>query len=371
MLGHEKIDLNKLTQPEIIKLKRRKKFLCVVCKKPVILRNGEKKRAHFAHQKEGISTSQHESAAHILVKHTMVKWLKNQNIEAKIEKRFSAIERIADVYFEYKGAKYIMEIQRSSMSNLELKERIRDYQSIGAAVLWIFIGDIIKKEHTVRLPPVMLGRGLSRIFHFCIQSANFQIFDSPIFVTTRDIYTKPICRQLNGFQIADLLSESSFEGLMHCSQSWLEIKRKFRRYGWFHATKSEKKLLEQCLIRGFNLSLLPTEIGWPVAGNAINKHLFIWQSYVLLTMMKHFNIGDIFSLDRLVKLLKIEYQVIMRDGAYDQVNKYLKWLLMFGIVKENNGDFEYIKLPKVEINMEAYLSRDKRFVDTVAKLWKV
>ena len=368
VLGNKLIDLEKLTKPEIMQLNQRQDFFCEKCKKPVILKNGTRKRAHFSHMKDGLFVGSPESADHILVKHSMARWLRSQGIEAIIERRFSVIDRIADVYFEYKGFKYVLEIQKSSMSDAEFKQRILDYQVVGVTVLWIFLGDVVQEKNTFKLPAVMLGRGLDRFFHFCVKTAKLRVFEVPVFVTTRSVYAKPVCGRLDKFRVADLVDGRG--SLMHFDESWFEIKKDFRQRGWFYATKTEKKLLEQCLMRGFNLSLLPSEIGWPVDGDAMGVHLFVWQAYVLLTLMKHFRLGDIFMLDHLVRLLRIEYQVVVNDGRRKQVMSYLKWLVMFGIIKEEQGYFEYIKLPKIGIGMEEKISQDKKFVGVAVKLWR-
>jgi hypothetical protein len=224
----------------------------------------------------------------------------------------------------------------------------------------------VEKENTFSLPSVMLGRELKRLFHFCVKTAQLRIFEAPVYVSTQEIYARSVCDRLSGFRIDDLLRES--RALMYLTQSWVGVKKQFRMRGWYYATKSEKKLLEQCLIRGFNLSLLPTEVGWPVAGNALKKHLFVWQSYVLLTLMKHFNVGDVFTLAQLFRLLNTEYQVALCDGERKQVSGYLKWLVMFGIIKKQQAYFEYVKLPEINRNMEVQLSQDKKFVQIVAKL---
>jgi len=367
MLGNEVIDLERLTASEIIHLKRRRGFFCVTCRRPVIFKNGTRKKAHFSHVNEGLSVSNPESAEHILVKHSLAKWLKSHGIDVTVERRFSATPRIADVYFEYKNSKYVLEIQKSSISDSEFKQRVLDYRSVDATVLWIFLGDVETKENTFELPSVMIGRGLGRLFHFCVKTAKLWIIDAPVFVTTRTVYARPVCRRLSGFRVDDLIAGS--RGLMRFDESWLALKEHFRKHGWFYATKSEKKLLEQCLMRGFNLSLLPTEVGWPVDGDAMGKHLFVWQSYVLLTLIKHFNLGDVFAPNHLFRFLTIEYQVSVCDGKRMQVAVYLKWLVMFGIVRERGRYYEYVKLPNISANMDEQLRRDKKFVEIAANLW--
>lgn len=369
LLANELIDLEKLTKSEMMRLNGKKGFYCTKCKKSMVFKNGERKKAHFAHEKKGLTLGQSESAAHMFTKHAMAKWLRNQGIDAKVEERFVNIDRIADVYFKYKKSKYVLEIQKSPMSDLEFKQRNLDYQSLGVVVLWIFLGNVTKKENILRLPSVMLRRELERYLHFCVKTAKLRILEAPIFVSTRDVYAKSIYRNLNGFRVDDLLMES--RGLVHFDDSWLEIKNHFRISGWFYVTKSEKKLLEQCLIRGFNLSLLPSEVGWPVVGDAWGTHLFVWQSYVLLTLMKHFHSGDFFTLDHLMRLLEIEYKVMIHQGLHKPIISYLKWLVMFGIIKRKQKYFEYIKLPRINLSMEKQRNQDKIFVEIVAKLWQV
>ena len=232
-----------------------------------------------------------------------------------------------------------------------------------------FLGDVGKLKYTFRLPPVMLGRGLDRLFHFCVKTAQLQIFEMPVFVTTRDVYAQTVCKRLAGFRVEDLVGK--YDGLVHYDAMWLGIKAHFRMRGWHYATKSERKLLEQCLMRGFNLSLLPTEIGWPVAGDAFRKSLFVWQSYVLLTVMKHFKVGDVFSLKHLIKLMEIEYQFVGCDGTCKQIAAYLKWLTLFGVTRVRGRHFEYVKMPEISVSMETCLQRDKKFVNVAAKLWQV
>jgi len=367
MLGDVVIDLDRFTESEISQLQRRNDYICVTCKMPVIFKNGTRKRAHFSHVNEGISVSNPESAEHILVKHCIAKWLKGQGINAIVERRFPIIDRIADVYFEYKDAKYVVEIQKSPMSDSEFKQRVLDYKSIDATVLWVFLGEVEKKGNTYKLPAVMIGRGLGRLFHFCVKTAKLNIFADPVFVSTRKVFAKPASGSLCDFCVVDLLCDN--RGVVYFDKSWFVVKEYFRKQGWYYVTKSEKKLLEQCLIRGFNLSLLPTEVGWPVDGDAMGKHLFVWQAYVVLVVMKHFNVGDVFSINHMFRLLKVEYQVVQCARVKKQVLSYLKWLVMFGVIKEDRGYITYVKVPKICANTENQLRLDRKFIEVVANLW--
>lgn len=368
MLENVLVDLDTLTNLEIMSLNRRQNFSCVKCKKPVIFKNGSQKMAHFAHEKNGVTTGQPESAEHILVKHSLARWLELQDYPSMLEQRFPEIDRIADVYFEFKNQPYVVEIQKSPISDIEYQQRIVDYQKINVTVLWIFLGDVVKKENVYQLPPVMRGRSSDRLFHFCIRTAKLTIFEMPVFVTNSKIYARIVSKSLGSLQVNNIIEPVN--GSIFFDDSWLDVKLKFRERDWYYAGKSERKLIEQCLLRGFNLALLPTEIGWPVTGNAIKKMLFIWQSYVLVTLLKHFNVGNKFTTARLMKLVDLEFKVPITTCTRHQVENYLEWLVMFGILAKRGRSFEYIKSPKISSSMEKNRNRDERFVNAVAKLWK-
>ena len=368
MLENVLVDLDIMTRPEIMNLSGRRNFSCVKCDKPVIFKNGTRKRPHFAHEKNGIGIGQPESAAHILVKHSLARWLERQGCPSVVEKRFPEIDRIADVYFEYKNRPYVLEIQKSPISDTEYQQRIADYQKIDVTVLWIFLGMVTKKKNTYKLPPVMLGRDSDRLFHFCIKTAQLTIFDEIIFITNGKIYARATSKSLGSLQVENLVVDSN-QGLFF-EDSWLDIKRAFRERGWYHAGKSERKLIEQCLLRGFNLALLPTEVGWPVGGNAIKKSVFIWQAYVLVTIIKHISINEKFNITQLMNLLDFEFKIANARETRRQVKKYLKWLVMFGNLVKRGSSFQYVKAPNISGSMEENLSRDGQFVNVVAKLWK-
>jgi competence CoiA-like predicted nuclease len=360
LLGDVLIDLERLTKSEIMNINRNQNFVCERCHKPVVFKHGTRKKAHFAHVKAGIGATNPESAAHRLVKEVMARWLRNQRIHATVEHSFPAIDRIADVYFEYQGYGYVFEIQKSSMSEIEFKKRIFDYRQVGIEIIWIFLGEVKKQEYTYCLPPVMQGRPVTRLIHFCRLRANLTIFENPVYLTTKEIYSRVTCRRLRDFRVQDLLEKKPLS--IYINEQWLDVKWNFRRRGWFFASKSEKKLIEQCLLRGFNLAGVPPEVGWPVPGNGINKHLFVWQTYVLVGIMKFLKIGDVFSVHDVMVILQREYQM-RRDGSAMQIKMYLLWLVKLEILRLSNGYFEYVSKPRVISSMEACLNRDELLVE--------
>ena len=360
LLNDVVIDLERLTKFEITDINRNQNFVCERCYKPVVFKRGTRKRAHFAHVKAGMAATSSESVAHKLVKEIMARWLRNQGIHATVEHPFPVVSRIADVYFKYNSTGYVFEIQKSSISESEFKQRIFDYERLGIEIIWIFLGEVKKQENTYHLPSVMQGRSADKLIHFCAKQAILTIFENPVYISAKEIYCQKVSKRLKYFDASDLLDGKRIDA--YIDNGWLDVKRNFRRRGWFFLSKSERKLAEQCLLRGFNLAQVPPEVGWPVAGNGINKHLFIWQAYVVVCIMKFFDIGGVFGVRDMMDFLQREYQMKWISGASMQIKLYLMWLVNLGMIKYEYGYFEYIRKPKLSLSMEACLKQDAALV---------
>jgi len=357
LLGEELIDLSRLTRDEITKIDRKERYVCVTCQKEVAFKNGTRKRAHFAHLKEGERQWQPESAAHRLVKESLARWLRELCIPVDVERRFVEIDRIADVYFEFQGRKYVFEVQKSPMSDLEFQKRIDDYAEIGITVVWIFLGVVTKKKKCYRLPAVMHGRTLDTFIHFCTKTVRLTVFGHPVFLSTSAIYCQAISKRLVDVKLENLLSPAKKRVWM--DESWVEVKEQFRRKGWARSSRSEMKLVEQCLLRGFNLAMAPPVVGWPVPGAALRKPLFIWQMYVVMVLLKHFRVGDVFKTQDVVRFLVGEYGMFEQKGVAWQVEAYLKWLVRFNVLVRRSDGFEYRKEPETFKAMESCLAGDR------------
>ncbi|MCL2559626.1 MAG: hypothetical protein FWE07_03995 [Turicibacter sp.] len=356
LVGQSLVDLTKLTRFEIMRINRHQNFTCERCSKPLVFKHGTRKKAHFSHVQSGIKIINPESAVHRLAKETMAKWLHEQGIKASVERRFPSIDRIADVYFEYEEMGYVFEVQRSVMSETEFNKRNADYRQLGIEVIWVFLGELKQYEGSYRLPPVMQGRAATRLIHFCTKTTHVTLFEDPVYVSSKELYGKVTCAKLKNYGMQDVLGRNS--GQSGVTKQWLEVKRHFRRRGWYFASKSEKKLVEQCLLRGFNLAQVPVEVGWPVSGNGIRKHLFVWQSYIFLGIIKFFKVGDVFSVQDVTGILKMEYGIKERKGTRMQVKKYLLWLVRLKMLGYNNAYFEYRLAPDLTLSMDACLKID-------------
>ena len=113
---------------------KQKDYICPECQGKVRLRRGLYKQPHFFHLKKNTRCLQHhKSLPHLQAQMKILSLLPLG--QATMEKPFPAIGRIADVAWEEK--QIIFEVQYSTISSEEVKERNQDYAKLGYQVVWI------------------------------------------------------------------------------------------------------------------------------------------------------------------------------------------------------------------------------------------
>lgn len=117
----------------ILSLDAKKKitYICPECEGPVRLRSGRDVQPHFFHKKKHLCRHDAKGLDHLQVQLRLHKELP----EALLEERFPQLGRVADICSH--SLKLVIEIQCSSLSLSEIKERTQDYESLGYTVIWI------------------------------------------------------------------------------------------------------------------------------------------------------------------------------------------------------------------------------------------
>lgn len=112
----------------------KKNYKCLECESIVRARKGNFRKAHFYHLNAKTACSlQGKSLTHLAIQHYLFDLLPDGEVE--LEKRFSSINRIADVVWLKHNL--IFEVQCSFIDEQEVLSRNRDYASIGYEVIWI------------------------------------------------------------------------------------------------------------------------------------------------------------------------------------------------------------------------------------------
>lgn len=124
-------------------------LLCRLCGHGMHVRAGVTRRPHFAHdpgEREDCLYSlereyQNESDEHIEGKRTVADYLSRQALYEgaviEFEKPFLDVGRIGDVVVTFpSGSIEVHEVQLCSTNPREIHERTKDYQQVGADVIW-------------------------------------------------------------------------------------------------------------------------------------------------------------------------------------------------------------------------------------------
>jgi len=352
------VDLRTCSAQELKVLKQEQDYFCVYCKKPMYIKSGPKRKAHFAHVTScEFLGSEPESEAHYQAKKMLAQWLQEQGIQVEMEYGFSKIKRIADLYFVWDTKQYVIEIQKSSLSGQVFQQRTQDYESLNITILWVFIGELAEKRQTFILNSVMTLNQEFPLIYLNVDAKKLWRFDQIIWISTKEIYARSQIDQLENLRFSQLLVFNQ-QTDMKTSETWFEIKAEFRQRRWQAYMKQERALCQICNKYGINLALLPAEVGWPVTGKGFGKALFIWQAYILMIIVLSYQVGDSFTLQDLIKKLKTYYGLAVTSKSLLQLKDYLKILVNFRILIYEYSYYEYKKKPSFYGRLEQVLSDD-------------
>ena len=364
VLGDVVIDLRKYSGEKIRCLKQNVEtgFSCPYCSGELVLKAGTKNKAHFSHMSVcKYVFYERESEEHLQTKMLFANWLASLNIDACVEYQFPEIKRIADVYFEYKGEKYVFEIQKSSLSEREFCERTVGYQSLAITPIWIFLGDVRAKEHATVLASVMTGKKQKKLLHFDLVKKHVTFFEDIVWLTNKEVVATMIQRKLKGISLEDMIQPTNLTDSA-MSKKWRAVKKKFRERGWFYFSKAERSLSIVCARKGVNVALLPAEVGWPVLGRGFKKPLFVWQAYIFMSIVTEFSSGDFFTSGDIVRLLRRNFSCNTNSHSLPQLKAYLGWLVRFGILEFNENCYEVVHIPVFSSNVESLIRCDNELI---------
>lgn len=357
--NEELIDLTNVSSNQISELKLINNFSCPYCGAPVILKQGSKRRPHFAHLTPcNYALHESESELHLRCKNMLAQWLEDCGAkEIQMEYRLPDGKRIADLFFKWSGKSYALEVQKSMMSPEVFKQRNQDYQRAEIEVVWIFIGDLTLLKRTYRLDRVMRLQKDKPFIHLNGKSKQVTFLRQIVWINQREIDATKEVFPLDKVTLQQLLAIPEEVPVRHIEE-WIAFKKDFRCYKFANYQRKEYKLLRLCAPFLINLSLLPSVVGWPIEGEVYVKPLFIWQAYVVLCIMSEYEEQDVFTICDIRKKLKGSYR--LKEGVHvaPGLKRYLDLLVYFGMLRKQFGYYEYVKRPRLFSQLEPYFIED-------------
>ncbi|SDL97979.1 competence protein CoiA [Sediminibacillus halophilus] len=365
------------------RMRAQQRFYCPVCGERVIVKAGRTMIAHFSHSPNS-SCADHkgEGEYHERGKLHLFQWLRNQGLDATLEKYLPEIGRRPDVLLRLGKKVIALEFQCAALDREELYKRTEDYRKLAIEPLWILGGNRLKRTGARKIRLTSMDRSfLTRYNHSSSLLMNFYCPNTGQFCLFRQIQSAG-----NGNFYGDLhflpLRHTQFRLLLQdmkqfqpfLLESWLQEKQKFRTKppskwtGRLH--QSWRQWLYQ---KGYHQSLLPSYIYLPVIGQyRMKTPPWDWQSRLFLEYLMNLPFQRTVSLAPCYRLLKAEInpssEFPLINSPHDPIREYLtllESLHMITLVSDRQLKKQTpITFPE---NVEQALSDDRRIIQALQK----
>ncbi|MGA9286927.1 MAG: competence protein CoiA family protein, partial [Anaerobacillus sp.] len=176
-LADHKGELNDLR-----KLRNKSEYFCPVCGLKMMMKLGEKRIWHFAHQGTAFCNErwEPESNYHLTGKLQLYEWIKKDHSDVKVECYLPVSRQRPDLLLP--SSSIAIEYQCSLINNNLLKQRTSDYQHLGLDVYWILGAKRLKinyhQIHSIRemeWAAVSIRKGSPILFYYCPEEKKFAL----------------------------------------------------------------------------------------------------------------------------------------------------------------------------------------------------
>ncbi|MEK4384890.1 competence protein CoiA family protein [Solibacillus sp. FSL W7-1464] len=281
----------KLLPGELQRLKKQQSFYCPQCKERLLLKAGQIKIPHFAHQKNSDCDSlfsEGESAAHLLGKQHLFQLFTNLQVSPVLEPFLPQLQQRPDLLITVKDLQYAIEFQCSPIVPSSFQQRTTGYLNANITPVWIL--------HT---PEKFKLTGIAKISINHTNGQFIQQYKKQKFLITYDVESKtfyyisnlihlhklqyfavvkslPLSQQRFPFLIPDKVSKPQFHLL-------LKKYRKYREHYIHPRLLLSKKGVNDRFFRAIyelrlTLTNLPAFLGIPVHNtHAFNRFCIEWQ----------------------------------------------------------------------------------------------
>ena len=292
----------------LMSLRSIEEFVCPICRERVLLKLGDQRIFHFAH-KQGTQCREffeNESYEHLEGKRQLFQWLVKQNIPSELEYYDRNIHQRPDIMFKFKGQKFALEYQCSSLPDKVFRKRTIAYLENGYTPFWVLSSSHLHQKrknlitlsnfHYSFLRPASSGR--LYIPAYSSEKQLFQLVESISPISIKNSFAHISSLSIQTIELDSVLEPNHEHP--PTQESW---NREMERYifNWaLHPSAEQRPFLQEVYNQGLNLFLLPPEIGLPVAHSAlIQTPPFIWQIYLFVDALANKNPQDLISLEEI------------------------------------------------------------------------
>ncbi len=342
------------SKQQLLQLRKQEDFFCPICKQPVQLKLGEKKRYHFAHYRrdECLEDLENESAYHMDGKIKLYKWLQRQGISVQLEAYLPNIKQRPDLLFTYKEKSIAIEYQCSTISSSLFQKRTESYQKANVHVIWILGGKCLKrkKSHTFHITPFqelfITNHHHYELLSYCPITNTFLKLGSTMYSFSAQTAISHLhTYSTQNFTLPMLFREESTL-IYSIHREWCIKKKKWRMYLPSVYDKQVQFFLQK--MYEAEIKYFPAEVGVPTPSSfALRTSPILWQGSLFLSILHPMKIDECCTIASLCNymnklfhqgLLSFRQLLFYQDEEYSFVIKeYMEFLVLgncFQIIEE-------------------------------------
>lgn len=309
----ELVTLASLTKEEIEQIRKQEQFFCPECHDLVIVRAGPHVTPHFAHYHTSHCTfsTNGETDDHRNAKLLLYQWLRDQQINAKLEFFIPEINQRPDIFFSYKQKLFVFEFQYSLTDLTSIQKRNEGYRKNGIIPIWFLDIRLLKSLSTnvLQLNDWTL-QFMHQFSHQLPTTLYFYDVNNNCLTTITDIHLINRRRAIASFtekKLSQLTFRKIFSNKRLDKQAlfkvWHKEKRNFRLAA-YQVYGKELKWRKWLYQRRQFIDYLPSIIHLPIP----NQHFFnvppwYWQSHFIIDFLDPIPIGQNISLTQMKRFL--------------------------------------------------------------------
>ncbi|MEK4522840.1 MULTISPECIES: competence protein CoiA family protein [unclassified Psychrobacillus] len=276
-----------------LKMMRQNVYNCAECKETLILKVGNIKIPHFAHQHNTVcaqSFSEGESEDHLRGKIQLYDFLQSKKVPCNLEPFILDIKQRPDILIFTDNIKVALEYQCSKIPTSIIRKRNKGYMQVHIKPLWVLktpnpldfplqqIGSMkISAFQTELLYHSMNGKVL---ITYCPQTKSFSYISNLLYLYSNHFIVKinrlPITMQTWPLAMVKTITEHEFQTYLKLYQD--KRMKRLKNLYLYNRKGIQSSFLQVCYKWRINPINLPLFIGVPSYGaDAFDEHACEWQ----------------------------------------------------------------------------------------------
>ncbi|MFB1050091.1 competence protein CoiA [Paraliobacillus sp. JSM ZJ581] len=284
-----------LSKEMVIKLRSTQMFFCPNCKEKVIIRVGDKRIVHFAHQRKSqCAFSTGEGEYHEQGKIDLYHWLKGQGYYVELETYLPQIKQRPDLLLFHNNKKVAIEYQCATISTKQFITRTVGYQKIGIIPIWILGGKRMKRldKQQLYITPTdqhfihhFNDRLADSYFYYCANTKEIAINQNGWLSGRRTVLGNLSIQPISSLKFVDIFKKITKDNKEQI-RLWLQEKRRFRLYNQPYPSGDERQWRQWLYLHRYHPSTLPAIIHLPIASQwKMTVPPWNWQSRVCFDLL--------------------------------------------------------------------------------------